>query len=70
VRLVGGDPSYLDSTYATDAEGVPVLRGTPTADRRWVEATADVAVTDGRLTLTNGAGARNNKLSFVEVTLR
>jgi len=27
-------------------------------------------VADGRLTLTNGAGARNNKLAFVEVTLR
>jgi hypothetical protein len=35
-----------------------------------VEGTATVNVTDGRLTLTNAAGASNNKICFVEVTGR
>ncbi len=70
VRLVAGDPSYTDSTFALDAEGAPVLRGRPTAERPWVDASADVTITDGRLTVGNGAGAVNNKLSFLELRLR
>ena len=40
------------------------------AQSRWVEGTATVTVADGRLTLTNAAGASNNKICFIEITPR
>ena len=43
------------------------MSGTPTTSARWIEGTATVTVTDGRLTLRSGAGASNNKMCFVEV---
>jgi hypothetical protein len=47
---------------------VLTVDGDPTAANRWIEATRTVTVSDGRLTIANGAGASNNKLCFVEVT--
>jgi hypothetical protein len=35
---------------------------------RWVEGTATVTVSDGRLTVGNYTGASNNKICFVEMT--
>jgi len=43
------------------------LGGTPTSAARWVEGTAVVTVADGRLTVSNGAGASNNKVNFVDI---
>ena len=57
----------FDSVFRTTAEGVLVVSGTPTTSARWIEGTATVTVTDGRLTLRSGAGASNNKICFVEV---
>jgi hypothetical protein len=68
VRLVSGDPSHFDGVFRTTAEGVLVVNGTPTTSTRWIEGTATVTVSDGRLTIRSGAGASNNKLCFVEVT--
>ena len=68
VKLVAGDPSYFDSTYAFDAEGALALSGTPTSGSRFVIATKAVTVGDGKLTITNAAGAVNNKLAFLEIT--
>jgi hypothetical protein len=48
-------------------EGVLVVSGTPTSAARWVEGTAVVTVADGRLTVSNGAGASNNKVNFVDI---
>ena len=70
VRMVAGDPSYFDGTFSINAEGVPVVTGAPTSAQRWVEGTADVVVNDGGLTVTNRNGSVNNKLNFVEVSLR
>jgi len=70
VRIVSGDASNFDSVFRVAAEGVIVVNGTPTSASRWVEATAAVTVADGRLTLTSGAGASNNKVCFVEITPR
>jgi hypothetical protein len=67
VYAVSGDPSYYDSVFRIDAEGVQLIDGTPTSESRFVEGTAVVTVSDGRLTLTNGVGAKNNKLCFVEI---
>ncbi|MEA2710118.1 MAG: hypothetical protein QOF78_2719, partial [Phycisphaerales bacterium] len=68
LRLVAGDPSYFDSSYAFDAEGALALRGTPSSDNRFIIATRTVTVADGRLTLTDAAGSENNKLAFLEIT--
>ena len=69
VRLVAGDPTAFGSTIRLVAENVLVVSGTTTSAQRWLDATATVTVTDGRLTLSNGTGAANNKLAFLEVRL-
>jgi len=68
VHIVAGDPGYYDSVYKIDAEGVRVIDGTPTTGNRWIEGTALVTVSDGKLTLTSPAGAVNNKIDFIEVS--
>jgi probable HAF family extracellular repeat protein len=68
VHLVAGDPTATDSTYRLTAEGQLVVSGTPTASQPWIEGTAVVAVTDGRLTIANGSGSVNDKISYLDVT--
>jgi PKD repeat protein len=68
VRIVAGDPGFTDSVFRISAEGALVVSGTPTSGTRWIEGTATVAVTDGRLTVANATGASNNKICFIEVT--
>jgi hypothetical protein len=67
VRIVAGDASHFDSVFRLRAEAVLVVSGTPTTSSRWVDATATVTVTDGRLTISSGAGGSNNKICFVDV---
>ena len=67
VRIVAGDPGFIDSVYAIAAEGTLVVSGTPTAATHWFDGTATVSVTDGRLTITNAAGSNNNKIDFIVV---
>lgn len=70
VRIVAGDPNVTSgATYKINAEGTSVVSGTPgSGDDRWIDGVATVTVSDGKLTLTNGTGANNNRLSFVDVT--
>lgn len=68
VRLVAGDPGFIDSDYRFSVEYYgDVLRGTPTTDQRFFESVTIVDVNDGRLTIRNDSAAVNNKLAFVEV---
>lgn len=67
VHIVAGDPSYTDSVFKFNAEGQQILSGTPSSSNHWVEATKDITVSDGRLTITNGSGASNNKLDFIDI---
>jgi glucose/arabinose dehydrogenase/PKD repeat protein len=67
VHLVSGDPTQLNSVFRVNVEGVLVVSGTPTAARRWIEGTATVMVSDGRLTVSNGPGATNNKVNFLDI---
>jgi len=69
VRVVAGDPWVIDSVHRITAESVVVVDGTPTAARHWLDGTADVTVTDGRLTLSSAPGGVNTKVAFVEVQL-
>ncbi len=68
VRVVAGDPSYIDSVYKINVEGTLTVNGTPTSSARWVEGIATVTVSDGRLTISNATGSKNNKLCFIEIT--
>ena len=68
VRTVTGDPNNADSVYRLSVEGALIVSGTPSGTTRWVEGTSSVTVTDGRLTVANGAGASNNKICFVEIS--
>ncbi len=67
VHLVAGDPSFTDSVYSFNLEGTAVLSATPANNVRWFERTVVVAVSDGRLTLSNGAGAANNKIAYIDI---
>lgn len=67
VRVVCGDPSYFDSVYRLNVENVLTVSGTPSTGQKWFEGTKTVTVSDGRLSLTSGTGAMNNKLCFVEI---
>lgn len=67
VHLVSGDPSQVNSVFRVNVEGVLVVSGTPTSSTRWIEGTATVTVSDGRLTVSNGAGASNNKVNYLDI---
>jgi|GEM_PF-2011093 len=67
VRAVSGDPSYFDSIYRIAVENVLTVNANPTARLKWFDGTQTVTVSDGRLTISNAAGAVNNKLCFVEI---
>ncbi|MBA3685249.1 MAG: PD40 domain-containing protein [Planctomycetes bacterium] len=67
VRVVGGDPSFYDANFRLNVEGTLALSGTVSSASPWREATVQVQVGDGRLTLNNGAGSVNSKLSFIEI---
>jgi hypothetical protein len=45
-----------------------VVNGTPTSGpTRWIEGTATVTVSDGRLTVSNGSGASDSKISYLDI---
>jgi hypothetical protein len=67
VHLVAGDPEHNDSVYRVAVEGTLAVSGTPTRAARWVEGSVTVTVMDGRLTITNAQGSKNNKLCFVDI---
>jgi hypothetical protein len=68
VHIVAGDPSFTDSVYKINAEGILALTGTPNANNHWIEGTQTVTVADGKLTIANATGSVNNKLDYIEIT--
>jgi hypothetical protein len=70
VRIVVGDPNHWDSVYKTNVENVLAINATPTSNQRWFENTVTVGVFDGRLTISNANGAKNNKICFIEIERR
>ena len=68
VRVVAGDPVAYGDVYRITAEGTSVVDGTSTASQRWLEGTAYVPVSDGRLTIAGGQGAPSNRIAFVEIS--
>ncbi len=69
LHAVAGDPRYVSRTYLIDVEGAPFIDTSTVSNQRWVSGSGIVAVTDGRLTISNGASATTeNKLSFLHIT--
>jgi hypothetical protein len=67
VTVVAGDATRHDSEFRVNVEGVLTVNGNPSPLRRWLSGTSVVTVSDGRLTLSNGTGAINNKICFVDI---
>jgi hypothetical protein len=67
IHLVSGDPTQVNSVFRVNVEGVLVVSGTPTSANRWVEGTATITVSDGRLTVSNATGASNNKVNYLDI---
>lgn len=68
VFLVAGDATAYDSIFRINVEGGLTVSGTPNSSTRWISGTRTVTVSDGRLTVSNGTGARNNKICFIDIT--
>jgi hypothetical protein len=64
---VAGDPDFYNSYLQIGVEGSLAVDGAPENDRRFLTGLATVTVQDGRLTITNGPAADNNKLLFLEI---
>jgi hypothetical protein len=67
VHLVAGDPCCTDSRYRIRVEELMAIRGEPDEGQHWLEAIVLVMVTDGRLTVSNGFTAQNNRVNFIEI---
>lgn len=68
VHIVCGDPTASDSVFKVAAEGTLVVSGTPSSANHWLQGTATITVSDGRLTISNAAGSSNNKINFIDIT--
>jgi hypothetical protein len=65
---VAGDPDNFNSVYRINAETTQVINFTPKSNSRWKDSSSNVNLSDGRLTVSNGNGAVNNKICFLEIT--
>jgi len=69
VHVVAGDPTEVfDAVYAIIVQGILAVSGTPTPQNKFFEGTVDVNITNGLLTVSNGAGSMNNKIAFIDIT--
>ncbi len=68
VRLVVGNAGTNISYYDVLAEGAQIVAGKPINGMSWLETTAVVTVTDGRLTLSNGPDQKFHRINFIEIT--
>jgi uncharacterized repeat protein (TIGR01451 family) len=67
VRIVGGDPTAVDSTFQYLIEGVLTGSYVPVANAWWADFTVSVVVEDGKLTIAPGPISANSKINFVDV---
>src|SRR5687768_10205533 len=72
VRIVAGDAVFNSGDfYHILAEGQNAINGRQTLTyQHWIGSNQPINVTDGRLTISNGANAVNNKIAFIEVRER
>jgi hypothetical protein len=63
------DPITDNGFYHVVGEAKNLIFGRPSnPSQLWIGANTPVNVTDGRLTISSGASAQNNKINFIEVT--
>jgi RHS repeat-associated protein len=68
VRVVAGSPDELGNTHKFWAEGSPVVDGVNNSVDRFRSGVVNVAVSDGRLTITsNAATAPFSRLAFLDI---
>ncbi len=68
VAVTAGDSSSTSAHYVLNVEGRTLINETPNAGNRWSEGSGTVTVADGRLTVTSGSGAYNNKITSISIT--
>jgi hypothetical protein len=72
VTILGGDPSAQNSFIHLVAEegtsNAVTLASGSAAGVNFVGGTKTVTVSDGRLTISNGAQAVNNKICYIKIT--
>src|SRR5215208_6248969 len=64
---IAGDPADTNAFYHILAEGQTIISGRPSNAQLWVGGNSPINVTDGRLTISNGASAVNNKIVLIEI---
>jgi len=68
VTVCMGDPSYPDGTENVQAEGTAIINNTSLSETdRWTENTVNVAVNDGRLTLTFSGSTDPARLCWIKI---
>src|SRR5262245_15902267 len=69
VKIFAGDAVFNSGVfYHILAEGQKAIMQAPsTPFQHWIGSNQPINVTDGRLTISNGASAVNNKIAFIEV---
>jgi uncharacterized repeat protein (TIGR03806 family) len=70
VFLVCGDAAdNFNSTYRVNVENALAVSGVPTTSTHFFDSGLSfrVTVSDGKLTVSNGTGASNNKITYIEI---
>ncbi|HEY0009508.1 MAG TPA: kelch repeat-containing protein [Tepidisphaeraceae bacterium] len=67
VKISGGDSAIWGSKLNITAEGQTVVTGTTTDTRRFIEATVTLDVVDGNLSIGNGTGAIDNRITYITI---
>jgi hypothetical protein len=68
VHVVAGDiDNNFDAVYAINVQGTLAVSGTPTSANKFFEGTVTVTVTNGVLTVSNGAGSMNDKIDYIDI---
>jgi titin len=72
VRIIAGDAVFNSGDfYHILAEGQTAINSRQTLTyQHWIGSNQPITVTDGRLTISNGPNAVNNKIAFIEVRER
>jgi len=66
VRIVVGDPNFVDVVAKLTVEGALVINGSTSNANRWFEVAVKIPVNDGRLTIGNLAGSYD-KICFIDI---
>jgi hypothetical protein len=67
VKVVAGDYGNTSSVYDVRVEGQQGPSGTANAYSHWFEKTVVTSVTDGKLTISNGSGASDQRIAFIQI---